>query len=72
MRTIEEQIGKSKITDHDPTPILLKNFQNELAKLRKENKFDDKTYFKTYFHLMLYHHEFKELLKPANQERTIL
>ena len=45
---IEEQIGKSKIIDHDPTPNLLKKIQKELAKLRKENKFDNKTYFKLY------------------------
>ena len=48
IRKIEEQIGKSKIIDHDPTPTLLKKFQKELAKLKKENKFDNKTYFKLY------------------------
>ena len=32
--------------DHDPTPTFLNKFQKELAKLRKENKFDNKTYFK--------------------------
>ena len=48
IQKIEEQIGKSKIIDHDPTPTLLKKFQKELAKLRKENKFDNKTYFKLY------------------------
>ena len=47
IQKIEEQIGKSKIIDHDPTPTLLKKFQKELAKLRK-NKFDNKTYFKLY------------------------
>ena len=48
IQKIEEQIGKSKIIDHDPTPTLLKKFQKELAKLRKDNKFDNKTYFKLY------------------------
>ena len=48
IQKIEEQIGKSKIIGHDPTPTLLKKFQKELAKLRKENKFDKKTYFKLY------------------------
>ena len=48
IQKIEEQIGKSKIIDHDPAPTLLKKFQKELAKLRKENKFDSKTYFKLY------------------------
>ena len=46
IQKIEEQIGKSKIIDHDPTLTLLKKFQIELTKLRKENKFDSKTYFK--------------------------
>ena len=45
---IKEQIGKSKTIDHDPTPNLLKKPQKELAKLRRENKFDNKTYFKLY------------------------
>ena len=48
IQKIEEQIGKSKIIDYDPTPTLLNKFQKELAKLRKENKFDSKTYFKLY------------------------
>ena len=34
--------------DHEPTPTLIKKLQKELAKLRKENKFDSKTYFKLY------------------------
>ena len=46
IQKIEEQTGKSKIIDHDPTPTLPSKFQKELAKLRKENKFDNKTYFK--------------------------
>ena len=41
-------MGKSKIIDHDPTRTLLNKFQKELAKLTKENKFDNKTYFKLY------------------------
>ena len=48
IQKIEVQIGKSKIIDHDPTPTLLNKFQKELAKLRKENKFYNKTYFKLY------------------------
>ena len=32
IQKIEEQIGKSKVIDHDPTPILLNKFQKELAK----------------------------------------
>ena len=44
----EEQIGKSIIIDYDPTTTLLNKFQKELAKLRKEGKFDNKTYYKVY------------------------
>ena len=48
IQKIEEQIGKSKMIDHDPAPTFLNKFQKELAKLRKENKFDNKTYFILY------------------------
>ena len=48
IQKIEEHIGKSKMIDHDPAPTFLNKFQKELAKLRKENKFDNKTYFKLY------------------------
>ena len=48
IQKIEEQITKSKIIDHDPAPTLLNKFLKELAKLRKENKFDNKTCFKLY------------------------
>ena len=39
-------MGKSEIIDHDPTPIWLNKFQKELAKSRKEKKFENETYFK--------------------------
>ena len=48
IKRIEEQIGKSIIIDYDPTTTLLNKFQKELAKLRKEGKFDNKTYYKVY------------------------
>ena len=48
IQKIEEQTGKSKIIDYDPTLALLNKSQKELAKLRKKNKFDSKTYFKLY------------------------
>ena len=48
IQKIEEQIEESKIIDHDPTPTLLNKFHKELAKLRKENKLDNKTYSKLY------------------------
>ena len=43
IKSIEEQIGKSIIIDYDPTTLSNK-FRKELAKLRKEGKFDNKTY----------------------------
>ena len=48
IQKIEQKIGKSKIIDQDPTPTLLNKFQKELAELRKENKYDHKTYFKLF------------------------
>ena len=48
IQKIEKQIGKSKVIDHNPSPTLLNKFQKELAKLRKGNKFDNKTHFKYY------------------------
>ena len=43
-----KKIPSKKRIDHDPTPTLLNKFQNGLAKLKKENKFDNKTYFRLY------------------------
>ena len=48
IKKIEEQIGKSLITDYDPTTTLLNKFQKEVPKLRKEGNFDNKTYYKVY------------------------
>ena len=44
IKRIGEQIGKSNIMDYDLTTNLLNKFQEELAKLKKEGKFDNKTY----------------------------
>ena len=41
---IEKQLGKSKIIDCDPTNLLTGKFQSHLQKLKKEGKFDKKTY----------------------------
>ena len=38
IQKIAEQIRKSKIIDHDPTPTLLNKFQKELGKLKKKKK----------------------------------
>ena len=43
IKRIEEQIGMSVIIGYDPTTTLLNKFQKELAKLRKEGNFDNKT-----------------------------
>ena len=48
IKRIEEQIGKSIITDYDLTTTLLNKFQKELAKLGKEGKFHKKKYYKVY------------------------
>ena len=48
IKRIEAQIGQSNIIDYDPTTTLLNKLQKELAKLRKEGKFDNKTYYKAY------------------------
>ena len=47
IKSIEEQIGKSIIIDYDPTTLPNK-FHKELAKLRKEGNFDNKTYYKVF------------------------
>ena len=65
IQKIEEQIEKSKIMDHDPTPSLLNKFKKELVKLRKENKFGNKTYFKFYPS-----DNFTELLKSTYQKKS--
>ena len=38
IQKIEEQIGKLKVINHDPTPTLLNKFRKELAKLRKRKQ----------------------------------
>ena len=45
---IEKQLGKSKIIDCDPTSLLSGKFQRLLRKLKKEDKFDKKTYSLVY------------------------
>ena len=45
---IDEQIEKSKIIDCDPTSLLTGKLQRLLRKLKKEDKFDKKTYSLVY------------------------
>ena len=60
---------KPEIIDHDPTPIWLDKFQKELAKLRKENNFDNKTYFKLNLS-DAYHYDFTGMLKLIKQKKN--
>ena len=76
IQKIQEKTGKSKIIDHDPAPTLLNKFQKDLAKLRT-NKQKNKQKLTTKhvlnsIHLMLYYHDYMELLKSKNQRKTIL
>ena len=45
IRKIEEQLGKAKVIDEDPTQKYTSKIQKHLCKLRKEKKFTDKEYF---------------------------
>ena len=48
LKKLEEQLSKARVVDHDPTETLTRKFQKTLCKLRKDKKFDNKTYFKVY------------------------
>ena len=48
IKKIEEQIGKAKVIDKDPTQKYTSKIQKHLCKLRKEKKFTDKEYFEIY------------------------
>ena len=48
MQIIEEQLGKAKIAENDPTLKFTNKIQKILCRLRKEKKFTDKEYFQTY------------------------
>ena len=45
---IEEQTGKATKAKIDPTSRITNKIQKKLCKLRKENKFTNKTYFELY------------------------
>ena len=45
---LEEQLGKAKVIDEDPTQKYTSKIQKHLCKLRKEKKFTDKEYFEIY------------------------
>ena len=45
---IEKQLGKATKVKTDPTSRLTNKIKKKLSKLRKENKFTNKTYFELY------------------------
>ena len=45
---IKAQLGKSEVINDDPTTSFTNKIQKHLSKLRKEDKFDKKTYYKLY------------------------
>ena len=48
IQKIEEQIGESIVSNTDPTPALTSKIQKHLATLRKQQKFETRTYFQLY------------------------
>ena len=47
-KKIEEQLGRATKAKIDPTSRFANKIQKKLCKLRKENKFTNKTYFELY------------------------
>ena len=48
MQKIEEQLGKAKVAENDPTLKFTNKIQKILCRLRKEKKFTDREYFQIY------------------------
>ena len=48
IQKIEEQIGESIVSNTDPTPALTSKIQKHLTTLRKQQKFETRTYFQLY------------------------
>ena len=48
IKKIEEQLGKAKVIDEDPTQKFTSKIQKCLCELRKQKKFTDKEYFDLY------------------------
>ena len=48
MQKTEEQLGKAKIDENDPTLKFTTKIQKILCRLRKEKKFIDREYFQIY------------------------
>ena len=48
IKKIDKQLGKTKVTDEEPTQKYTSKIQKQLCKLRKKKKFTDKEYFEKY------------------------
>ena len=66
---MEEQLGNTKIIDCDPTNFLAGKFQRHLRKLKKEGKFDKKTFSLNYPSDCIPHRLYGTL-KDINQRKT--
>ena len=67
---IEEQLGKAKDIDEDPTQKYTSKIQTHLCKLRKEKKLTNKEYFEIYPSDPI-PQVYMEQLNLTNQKRTI-
>ena len=67
---IEEQLGKATKAKIDPTSRLTNKIQKKLCKLRKENKFTNKTFILNYIHPTPFHHVYMAQSKRTNQKKT--
>ena len=70
MRKIEEQIGESVVSNTDPTSSLTSKIQNHLATLRKQQKFETRTYFQLYLSDPI-PPRLCEVIKPTNLKNVI-
>ena len=66
---IEEQLGKATKAKIDPISRLTNKIQRKLCKLRKENKFTNKTYFELY-PSDPFHHVYMAQSKRINWKKT--
>ena len=67
---IEEQLGKATKAKIDPTSRLTNKIQKKLCKLRKENKFTNKTFILNYIHPTPFHHVYMAQSKRTNRKKT--
>ena len=70
VKKIEEQLGKAKVIDEDPTQKYTSKIQKHLCKLRKEKKFTERNILK-YTLQIQFRHGYMEQLKLTNLKRSI-